>query len=218
MIKYIYLLFTAVIFAIYYIFFLPPLFSETLTLFFKVIPMICFIVFVALTDRGSNDAYKKWLLIGLIFCTIGDVTLRWFIFGLSSFLIGHIFYIIAFLQIKKVPTPKTATLLLLLFGIVICGWVVGNIIKSGDLLLSVAVITYIAIILTMAWASFQTASLTVIFGALFFLLSDSILALNRFVTDIHYSSFLIMSTYYTAQILFTISVSKHFANRKKMLE
>lgn len=218
MVKHSYLLITAFVFGFYYIFFLPNQLSEIFTLFFKVVPMLCFIAFVALTEAYKTDSYKKYIFIGLIFCTLGDLTLHWFVVGLSLFLIGHIFYIIAFLKIKKMPTPKTITLALLFFGVIMCAWVVGNIVKSGDIILSIAVITYIGIILTMAWSAFQTTLLSAIFGALFFLTSDSILALNRFVTDIKFSSFLIMSTYYTAQILFAISVSKHFANRKKMLE
>jgi len=50
--------------------------------------------------------------------------------------------------------------------------------------------------------------LTVI-GAAFFVISDSLIALNRFVFKIQYSGLLIMVTYYVAQFLIIIGIIKN---------
>jgi len=43
-------------------------------------------------------------------------------------------------------------------------------------------------------------------GAVFFMLSDSLLAINRFVTPLPLSGLWVLSTYYTAQILIVLHV------------
>jgi uncharacterized membrane protein YhhN len=40
---------------------------------------------------------------------------------------------------------------------------------------------------------------TVLFGALFFVVSDSLLAINKFVLPLPYSGVLVLGTYYSAQ-------------------
>lgn len=213
-----YLFLIGMIFAIIYIFFMPTPSSLFFSIFIKIIPLLCLLTFLFLLPKEFNSPYRKWLTIGLFFCTLGDATLQWFLVGLTFFLCGHIFYIIAFLSIKVIPPSKWAMLLLLTYGIVLAAWIIGNVFRSGNTILSVAIIFYIAVILTMVWAALQTNISTILMGALLFLLSDSILALNMFVTDIQYSTLLIMSTYYIAQFMFTISVPKHFAIRSKVLE
>lgn len=201
--------------ACYYIFFLPENTSFIIAMFVKALPILCFLLLVLLSNPTRE---QLWIAIALFTCAIGDVTLHWFIVGLVFFLFGHIFYIVAFTRIRKVPPPKTAMLLLLALGIVMAAWVGGNVFKSGNYVLTVAILCYIAVILTMALSAIQTKNKIIISGAILFLLSDSILALNMFVADIKHSSILIMTTYYSAQCLFALSVSKHSVNRNKMLE
>jgi uncharacterized membrane protein YhhN len=40
---------------------------------------------------------------------------------------------------------------------------------------------------------------TVLFGALFFVVSDSLLAINKFIMPLPYSGVLVLGTYYSAQ-------------------
>ena len=60
-------------------------------------------VITALVQPHSVSLYYHFLLIGLLFCLAGDVFLalpqeKMFRFGLVSFLVGHLFYIVAFLS------------------------------------------------------------------------------------------------------------------------
>ena len=59
----------------------------------------------------------------------------------------------------------------------------------------------------------KPANQLVFFGALFFVISDSILALNKFYTPLKKSSFIIMFTYLVAQYLIVIGILK--LNTKK---
>ncbi len=48
------------------------------------------------------------------------------------------------------------------------------------------------------------AAVAVAVGACFFMLSDSLLAINRFVTPLPLSGLWVLSTYYTAQLLIVL--------------
>ena len=46
-------------------------------------------------------------------------------------------------------------------------------------------------------------------GAALFMLSDSILAINKFLTPVSYASFWIMLTYMSAQLMIVVGISRH---------
>ena len=171
---------------------------------FKLIPMILFIM-LAIMSTERNDNYALFVCIGLIFCAIGDYTLQWFIVGLSFFLTGHIFYIVAFTR-KQGKTPSMAKGLLILFGATMAIWLFSTLWGRGETILSFAVLAYIFVILTMGWTSFRTQNRLALFAALLFILSDSVLAINRFIVSVPASHELIMLTYYGAQLLFALSI------------
>ncbi|ETT87372.1 lysoplasmalogenase [Viridibacillus sp. FSL R5-0477] len=206
-----------ILLGIIYIFFIPAE-PVTVKLSFKVVPMLLIIWLASFQKASPNTSYKKWLLLGLLFCMIGDATLQWFLFGLTSFLIGHICYIVAFVQLKEKIIARPAATLLLLYGGFMVIWIAGTVFKSGDIILGVAVIAYITVILTMGWTAIQTNSKLATIGALSFIFSDSILSINMFITDVPFSHALIMVSYYGAQLLFAISISYYSVIRKKVLE
>lgn len=206
-----------IFFSILYIFFIPEQ-PFLLKISFKIIPLILMIIFVYLQRDSNNPAFSKWLLLGLVFCMLGDATLHWFILGLSFFLVGHIFYIVAFFKVKTKAINAYIAVFLLAYGMVMVAWIAGNIFRTGNYTLGVAVCCYIAIILTMGWSALQTHSPLIILGALSFIFSDSILAMDRFITDIPMSHVLIMTSYYCAQLFFTMSTLKYSVARKKVLE
>lgn len=203
------------IFGFYYVFFFDSI-DPTLVMVFKLVPMILLIV-LALRSTGEKR-YKSIIIVGLIFCAIGDYTLQWFIIGLTSFLIGHLFYITAFRSTNLAKTPKTAKILLLVYGGAMMVWIAGTVFKEGDIVLAIAVCAYMIVILMMGWTSFRSGSKLAIIGAMSFIASDSILAINKFIMDISYSHILIMTTYYGAQLLITLSIIQYSALRSKMIQ
>ncbi|MER2038318.1 MAG: lysoplasmalogenase [Solibacillus sp.] len=202
-------------FGIYYVFFFQTI-DSSVKMVFKLIPMILLIA-LAFTTRVQLKAPYYWLIsIGLIFCAIGDYTLQWFIVGLSFFLTGHIFYIFAFRSTQEAKTPLSVKILLGLYGAFMVYWIAGNVFQKGDTVLAIAVIAYILVILTMGWTSFRTGCKYAIIGACLFIISDSILATNRFMFDVPYAHELIMFTYYGAQFFLMLSISQYFNTRNSV--
>ncbi|MFJ7663491.1 lysoplasmalogenase [Lysinibacillus sp. NPDC097162] len=206
-----------ILFGLYYIFFFSHI-DQSLKLIFKVIPMILIIIMAATQKAQSIKKYQLLIVIGLIFCMVGDYTLQWFLIGLSSFLIGHIFYIFAFSSTNEQPVPTWAKIALLLYGVLMAGWIATTVFKSGETILTFAVLAYISIILTMGWTAIRTRSAFAIIGAILFIASDSYLAINKFVMPLPFSHEVIMMTYYSAQILIALSILQYSEIRSKVVQ
>jgi uncharacterized membrane protein YhhN len=198
---------------------------ENLDLFLKpaLVPLLGFGVYF-----HQKFPSRKTLLIALLFSWIGDVILLfadiaeiYFILGLVAFLISHIAYCVLFnkqitgeIQINK-----------FLFGIgsiIIAFYLVAMVLflmpDLGDL--KIPVIVYAAVISTMLLFAFngsliwkKPGSLYVFLGAVVFVISDSILAIDKFHVPIEKSSFFIMLTYLMAQYLLVVGILK--LNTKK---
>ncbi|MFH6996819.1 lysoplasmalogenase [Flavobacterium sp. FlaQc-57] len=172
---------------------------------------------------------KNVLLTALLFSWIGDVILLfadigeiYFILGLVAFLISHITYCVLFnkqitgeIQINKVFFGIGS----LLIAFYLIGMVLFLMPNLGDLKIPVTV--YAAVISTMLLFAFngyliwtKPASLYVFLGAIVFVISDSILAFNKFHAQIEKSSFFIMLTYLVAQYLIVVGILK--LNPKKV--
>ncbi|AMO84087.1 YhhN-like protein [Solibacillus isronensis B3W22] len=193
---------------LYYVFFFETI-DSSLKMVFKLLPMIFLIVLAFLTKVHVKSPYYWLISIGLIFCAVGDYTLQWFIIGLSFFLVGHIFYIFAFRSTNQQNTPLYVKVFLALYGAVMMFWIAGSLLQKGDAVLAIAVTAYILVILTMGWTSFRTGSKFAVIGATLFIMSDSVLAINRFMFDVAYSHILIMFTYYGAQFFLMLSIIEY---------
>ncbi len=194
--------------SIIYIFLIP---SDpfAVKLLFKLIPMWLILYFAYLQQPDDGQKSKGLILIGLFFCMLGDGLLHWFIIGLSFFLIGHLIYIAGFLKRWKFSKLRFASILpLLVFDFIIGNKLINALQEAGSDALVIPVIIYIGAISIMAWAAFMTGNIYAILGSLLFVISDTVLSWNMFISDVPYSHFLIMSTYYAAQYTIASSISK----------
>jgi uncharacterized membrane protein YhhN len=149
------------------------------------------------------------LIAALAASLAGDVFLMlpggYFIPGLASFLVAHLFYIALFRQgVARFPSGR-ALLLTLGVGAAMYAWVWGGL---TDPVLKLAVAAYVGVISLMVAQAIgratvlrDTASKAVAVGACIFMLSDSLIALNRFVQPLPMASLWVLTTYYLAQIL-----------------
>lgn len=160
------------------------------------------------------------VIIALLFSWIGDVMLMfvelksiYFILGLVAFLLAHITYILIFNKSSQDFKPKIFTystgFLLTLYGIllILLMWP-----GLGDLM--IPVIIYTAIIMTMGiTALFRKASgaSLVLIGAMLFIASDSLLALNKFYQAFAAAGFWVMLTYILAQYFIVIGMISYFS-------
>ena len=205
---------------IIYIFFIP---SEPVgfKIFMKLIPLALIISFALLTKPLLSHTYKKVIITGLVVCMIADGVIYWFMAGLITFFIGHIFYIFAFRHVSRKSMPKWVAALLLLYGAGMAFWIAGSQFYKGEMILGFAIVAYISIILTMGWTAIRTRLPFAIIGALFFMFSDSILAIDRFVYPIASRDTLVMVTYYGAQFFIAASIGsrvvKYSVNQKSLI-
>ncbi|MCF7569241.1 lysoplasmalogenase [Sabulilitoribacter arenilitoris] len=167
------------------------------------------------------DAKTKWLtLLALTFSLFGDVLLMFdtisvtfLASGLVAFLIAHIMYILIFLKHKN--NSKNIfyfSVFLLIYATTLFYFLKDGV---GDLLLPVVV--YMLVILLMAITAFyregsvpKNSFILVFLGALFFITSDSLLALNKFYSPLPFSNISIMFTYSIAQLFIVFGIKKQF--------
>jgi uncharacterized membrane protein YhhN len=175
------------------------------------IPLLMLLVFVSV--RSSRN--KNIILSALLFSFAGDVLLLFeskmpglFIPALLCFLLTHILYILYFLstrpkRISLLTTAPYAGLVLAAYGFFLLYLLFPHL---GDLKIPVSI--YAVIILFMLLSTihiYKRVSPLVgklfITGALSFVLSDSLLAFDKFYTSLNSFSFLIILTYCIAQWL-----------------
>ena len=204
---------------------LPFIGLDTVNWYLKPFLLPFLLVTVLLT---ADFPGKKLLLSALLFSWIGDIILMfvdkaeiYFILGLVSFLLSHILYIILFSRQPK-SAIKGNPLALYLGAILILGYFFGMVgllfPKLGPL--QIPVMVYAAVITTMLFVAYKgsltwekPAAYFILAGAIFFVLSDSILAVNKFYHPIAQSSFWIMSTYILAQFFIVSGILR--LNQKK---
>ena len=157
-------------------------------------------------------AYKTLVVAGLSFSLLGDIALmfpeKWFTAGLVAFLAAQIFYILAFKPASGHPAAAGVFLPLILFGLLMFFLLAPTL---GPMKLPVLV--YIAAITAMAgFAAGRfvdlggTRPLLASAGAILFLVSDSVLAYNRFAKKVPHARAIILGTYFPAQLLIALSV------------
>ena len=151
-------------------------------------------------------AGSPMLGVALALSTVGDVLLdldpdRLFVFGLGSFLLAHLVYISVFVRNRSrtiaLGAPRLlAAALVLLYSIAVSLWLLPAL---GNLMVPVAIYmcAITAMVLSAILARFPNHWVAV--GAILFLVSDSLLAVNKFKTPVPYRDFLIWSTYYAGQ-------------------
>jgi len=156
--------------------------------------------------KSAPSALRTTLLCAMIFSGCGDLLLAFdlFIYGIGAFLLAQLSYAWIF-KSYWLGLEQRWFLTALLSGYVV---VMGSILlpNLGDLQLPVS--AYLLVIATMGLLAAQSSlpfRWTVV-GALLFIVSDSFIAINKFVTPLPMAGFLIMSTYYAAQFMLVDSL------------
>ena len=175
--------------------------------------------------RKCPSPFTFWITTGLLFSFVGDVLLifpdRLFLHGLVAFLFAQISFLIAFSREVKFPAYLSLWLLYLAVFAAYFSFVLFPTL-SPDLRLPV--IVYVFFVSTMgaqAMGRFlilknRPAGLAAI-GALFFLLSDSLLAFDRFRSPIPAAIFFVLIPYYLALWLITLSAQYLKGDRNNRL-
>jgi len=175
-------------------------------------------VITALVQPHSVSLYYHFLLIGLLFCLAGDVFLalpqeKMFRFGLVSFLVGHLFYIVAFFITSHLSAWTWCGTLV---ALIVSGWIYLWL-KPSLGKMKTPVLAYIVVITIMVSgassllgdARLDWAGRTMVFaGACSFYISDIFVARDRFVKKEAVNRFIGLPLYYGGQFLLAFSVGQ----------
>jgi len=179
----------------------------------KGIPVIALLLWLR---TAPNGVYRRWISLGLVASLAGDILLDWpadlFVFGLGAFLLAHLAYLRAYFSDCKHP----AWLALLLA--LVTGGAMFAILASADLgPLLIPVACYALAISAMLWRALarlgqqdlnKLSTRMAAVGAALFVLSDSLIGINRFVAPFEAAPLAIMLSYWLGQWAIAASAFK----------
>lgn len=171
------------------------------------------LVAIVLRSAGASR-YRAWIAAGLVASLAGDILLMLpmglFVPGLVAFLVAHLFYIRAFaVDGGGLRAPWLPGVPVLAAAVVVLAYLWPSL---GAMRIPVA--CYVATISVMSWQAISRwwvrgtpdAAFAAV-GSLFFMASDSSLAINRFVAPFAGAGFVVLATYYLAQWGLTASAA-----------
>lgn len=171
-------------------------------------PLTTIIIICALLANRQhlNIRLLRILTLALLACLAGDVLLldeTRFVAGLAAFLIGHLLLIRVFVLIGGWSWAALPLVVLTLLGGGYFWYLTPHL---GAMTLPVAL--YSSVIILMAWQGVSLAlksnapgSSLLAVGALLFMFSDAMIALNKFVVPFELSTLVILSTYWLSLTL-----------------
>jgi uncharacterized membrane protein YhhN len=194
---------------------------------FKPLIIIWLMSYFVLQSRHVQSSLKKWVILALLFSWLGDVLLMFqddnslfFLLGLSSFLIAHIFYILFFHFVRMNERVKSRWYLLLIVAVYYAVLIVILSPYLGDMKLPVRVYAVVIsfmfmLAMHMLFIKNKSAGLWMMVGALLFVISDSILAINKFYQSFEMAGIVVMLTYGLAQLFITEGAIRYMSSDYK---
>jgi uncharacterized membrane protein YhhN len=167
---------------------------------------------VAASLGAADPAQQRWFLAALALSLAGDVLLmldeRRFAAGLAAFLLAHLAYVAGFAAagIGVVPLLGGA-LAVAVVAVPVAGRIIMALRVAGQGPLVGPIVAYMAAIAAMVASAAGTRSALAVAGAALFLVSDSLLAWNRFVRPIAWAPVAVMVTYHLAQAALVLSLA-----------
>jgi uncharacterized membrane protein YhhN len=188
---------------------------------FKPLIMISLGFYYLVSTRKSDRSL--FVFAAIVFSLMGDIFLLfagelYFMLGLGSFLLAHIFYIISYQRHQwdeKSPLMGLQRIRLS-FPIVLAGTGLLVVLYPhlGELVIPVVVYALVLVIMVLnalfRYGRTTRSSFWLVFvGALLFMLSDSLLSINKFMVPVPWAAIWIMTSYIAAQYLIVEGLLRH---------
>jgi uncharacterized membrane protein YhhN len=187
--------------------------KEDIASFIKpiLVPVLLLSFYASVKNKGN---YK--IIGALVFSTMGDILLifegrPFFILGLLSFLLAHVLFVLIF-------RSRAGTIKLDFYTMVCSLFILSYYFFFMKFLwphlgaMRIPVLAYAFVISGMLWMALQllrsTSSLRwhIVLGALFFVVSDSLLSIQLFYSSFELAHFYVMLTYLLAQLLLVYGI------------
>jgi uncharacterized membrane protein YhhN len=178
-------------------------------------PAVLALLVAAAAVSDVDSQLKPWVIAALALGLLGDIGLMLsdggpdvpFIAGLAAFLLGHVAYIIAFTKLGLHGLD-------LLAGGLIAAGVAGLALpaalrgaaRAAGREFALIVAGYAGVLASMTVLGVGTGAIAVAVGAVLFLISDAMIARERFVAAVPVGRLLIIVTYHVAQVLILVGL------------
>lgn len=185
---------------------------------FTKISLMPLLILALWAETGLKTISLKIFAAGLFFSWLGDIALikdEYFIHGLAAFSIAHIFYLTFILKIKGNKgilqfQPLFALPLVVYFAILL--FVLNDYLDE----LKIPVFIYGTLIsivcifsMNLFWKTDKRIAALLFFGSLQFVMSDSLLAVHKFIYPFEILPGLVMLTYCSAKFLLTLGAFRY---------
>ena len=173
----------------------------------------------------NNRNFGRWLLAALLFSWLGDVALLWsgstfFMIGLGCFLVAHLFYIRFFHAVRMQELVAGRWWLLVIVALYYAALITLLIpflgeMKNPVLVYGLVISLMLLIALHLLFIPNRQAGRWMAVGAVLFVLSDSLLAIDKFYSPFTAAAPLIMLTYGLAQYCIVEGARRFIAGLEK---
>lgn len=176
----------------------------------KPLILLALTAYFLMGTRKVSSPGKGWVTAALVLSWLGDVLLlfegqssQFFMLGLSSFLLAHVAYSFFFNRLRKEGALSIKPLFLAFVGAYYAALVVSlypylDGMRLPVLVYGLVISTMLVVALSLGPLK-ERIGLFIVFGALLFVLSDSVLAINKFMRPFTGAGVIIMLTYGMAQ-------------------
>ncbi len=179
---------------------------------FKALASLSMVGYAITAYLEIQSHYALLILLGIALGALGDVFLisknkKYFLLGMLSFLIGHLFYMIAFNHLEYDLIEFLITFGVMIFaGYHVFRWLRPSL--SGSLVPGVAIYIFVLLSMTaMALTVKIDNNYTLVgLGAVLFMISDIFVAMHRFKTPHFYDRIIGIPLYYVGQYLLATSI------------
>lgn len=177
-------------------------------LVFKLLPSVVLLSYL-LRLKGQDFWF---MLSALLLCAAGDTfldlnRLKFFMGGLVSFSLAHLVYFVYFLKSYKKPDKRRISVIIILL---IYALVLGYFLRIVPTDLLIPVWVYLGIIILMSMAAIMASNVHYIlyYGVIIFILSDTVLAVNKFIVPFQLATPLNIILYFSSQYCIVLGIVK----------
>ncbi len=199
--------------------------SEWLDFITKPLIMSTLLIYYLVSRQQKANTLTYFMIGAVVFSWFGDIILMlqvrfegMFVIGLASFLIAHLFYILTYgkaVAQDQSEDSKTFIRTRIAFLIFVGLALIYLLLPSLDNML-IPIALYTIVIISMAIAAvlrkgrtIDKSFIMVYSGALLFIMSDAMIAINKFLNPLVQARLLIMATYIAAQFLIVKGILVH---------
>jgi uncharacterized membrane protein YhhN len=201
--------------------------NEMLVYIAKPLIVISLIAYFLTATRKIENGFIKIIVSALLFSWLGDLALMFdsfdqkaFMIGLLAFLFAHLRYIRFFSIARMGEKVKLKTGLTLIVAVYYAGLIFLlydhlNEMKIPVIVYGLIISIMFLLALHMLFIENKDAGKLLMLGALLFVASDSLLAINKFYQSFEMAGILIMLTYGLAQLLITLGAARYIHSISK---